>query len=1184
LYDLSSRNPLINSLVNKLWFVDISDNNAEKVYKKQLFFNREYGLQTTILVSHFIKWKSVKNGKFYTSPLIYQLVKVIKNQKISLSYEYQIETDTIAVNPILKNEFLKVFDIQLDLINKDIECFLKELKLKLELNGDKIKLLDEWNDIDEWQIISSNAIGNFNYKKSVLGKDYDYLLNNPNQSICELLDGEVQKSPNNYVIELPNSDNSQKEGITKAMDCNMVIQGPPGTGKSHTIVELIKQNLRLGKKVLFVSEKRSALDVVFEKLKAQDLIHLAAYFNSEKNQKKEFYANLKLAIEKDNRLVDQTQILDFKINELEEYFKLYSQGLTHKEDESDMSIIDLVGYLAEYQVLELEYNAQYKIPNHKQWSKYLQFLEEIEEIGSSDFGVKDISQLPFLGLNKSVFIENNPLSKIEKRLHELLVWIDEVDQMLEKYNLKWTWSELSKYCLSASVLNMANKSQLDILDPKTKQSKSFDIWSKKYELAKNKLELNSKLCSNWLIIPDLGEIDELLSQIDQKREKWWKFFFKKSKVSLVFSHYDGILSADLKGEALKNIKENYFLRASLSELEIKLKHNLNILNPEIDINYLFQLRQKLNTLSSNQYITLLEHENSLNLIEELHGLQIQIQKSNQIIKFLFVDFEIGSLKSISAKINELRKNTPKFSHHLPEIKKTVNLPIEILDFIKSNALRVEDLTKIVMYHSYLDKVRFQPTLKNIESIDILVNFKALKRLKSLKDDEIINEIKINKFKDLQNTEKLLNTPASKLTVEQKQDKKSARRSKNVIFHEISKKQQHLPIKELVKQTSYSIFNIQPLWIMNPLSIAENLPCDANLFDLIIFDESSQIPLEDAIPAIYRSKQVVVVGDSNQMPPSQFFSSSTESVTLLNQATSVFNSHLLTWHYRSEHPRLMQFSNEHFYDNELSYFPSVSEQNPSELYKVENGVFENGKNVIEAKITADKYALIYNSGIFNVGIIAFSREQQNQIEVEIHKLNLPINLDLLITNLENAQGVERDVILISIGYGFNPEGIFRMNFGPINQDYGANRLNVLLTRAKQKMIVITSVHSTDFKLSANRGVQLLQDFIGFAEGESNPKHHYPVNFIHYQVKNILTDLHVKYYPALNGLAVNCFVQHNTGKILLIDPSLNSNENDDLFTILSVIEDRFKSVKVLLSHDYWRNIERFTKEVRRYFDVN
>jgi len=1183
LLDLTGRNPLVNATKKKLWFIDSSFENASKIYKKQQFFKTEYGLNTTLLVSHFIKWKAINKDIFYISPLIYKPAILVKNQKVSLGYELDIENELYIINPVIETEFLNQFDIRLSITDNDIDGLIKKLVTNLEENGDKIGLVDSFNTTENWEIITINAVGNFNYKKSILGQDYDVILNSINASVNALLGNGNTKPLKLSRLELPNSDDSQTKAISKAMANHLVIQGPPGTGKSHTIVELIKHNLLEGKTVLFVSEKKSALDVVYKKLNTDHLGHLIAYFNGEKSQKKNFYSNLKLAFNQFNS-TDTFASKTEDTSDLNTYFNSYSTELLSYNENLDASLFELLSHLTEHQVKLTRQSTSCSIPNYKLWQNYLEFIEDLEDISVSKFGCQSISDLPFLHFNKAVFLDLNPLQKIETRLFELKSNLKQVISVLNKLNLDWNWHQISKHCLTASVLNMANTAQLDLLDNTSKKYKSFDTWTKKYELIQNKLKTSTELCSKWKIKPKLSEIDELIEQLTINQSKKWFSFFKPSKIDSVFKNYNGDLSNNLKLKSLNELKQFYELSSTLTEIKIKLKHNLNLLNPDIDINHILQLRQKLQSLSSNEYIYLLEQNNSLELIEKLHQLHPQIQQSNQIVKYIFSNYSIHNIADTLSKIESVNQHDVDYIYYLPEIKKTLNLPSELLNYISSSHTKVEQMTNEVVYFNYQNEVKFNPVLKHLNSTEFELNFKALKLKNSKKSNNQIETISTFWIAKWKRIEELLNTPTSKLKEPEKSQKKHYKLAKRTIFHELAKQQQHLPIKHLVEQTNHSIFDLQPVWMMNPLSIAENLPCDANLFDLVIFDEASQIPLEDSIPAVYRAKKIIVVGDSKQMPPSQFFSSSTETVTLLNQAESVFKSHLLTWHYRSEHPKLIQFSNHHFYDNELNYFPPTSAKNPIESVFVENGLFNEGVNTIEAKVVTERYLNLLKTGTKSIGIIAFSKTQELEIKSQIEALNLVKNDQLLIRNLENSQGIETDIIIISIGYGFNKDGNFRMNFGPLNQEFGANRLNVLLTRAKQKMIVVSSVKPTDFKLSDTRGVSLLKQFLTFILQENQTKSTTPIHFLHKKIATILDYKNISYSfnSAVNGLAVNCFIQHDTTKILVLDPSLNSNENRDIYTLLSVINDRFKEVKILLSTDYLENSKRFEKEVIQFFN--
>jgi superfamily I DNA and/or RNA helicase len=1183
LYDKSSRNPLLNIKRNQLWIENFNDNKSlSKVYKQQQFFKKEYGLETTLFVTHFIKWKHPIKNRFYTSPLIYSPILITRNQRIDLIYNYDCTDNFYQINPILKHEFSTLFNLNVELIEQSIESFVAELKLKFEENGGQISTCNEFDDSEQWQIIRSNVVGSFNYKKSILSYDYNQIIKEPNNSIKSILNHTTNAVGKVIPLELNQSDISQKTAIEFAINNNSVIQGPPGTGKSHTIVELIKQNLLEGKKVLFVSEKQSALEVVRKKLEDDKLNWLIGNFNSDKKPKKSFYKNLKKTLFKLDNFEPKSKaskVIDSSKEEL--FFKTYIDKINQPFAENQPSILELQTYLAKQQVKDLEFNSKSKIPTYKTWQKFKSNLTEVEQVIQENFEIEHLSNLPFIHFNKAIFAENHTAEKINKRVDEFLNNIELIAQTTKKFNLNWDWKSIEMHCIASSILNIANKSQLEILDPKSKAYNSFNIWSKKYELTKNKLELSSAYIANWTKLPELKSID---SHIDYLNNKPSKFKLFKSKTDILFKqNKDKLISNEAKIEALNQVKNNYILQNALNEIKLKLKHNLNIHEPEVEIQQLNNLRLKLDSLNNNEYINLLEHELSLDLINSLHNLQPKIQAINQTIRFIFNDFYPKHLNEIQLKLKQTVKVLPKFKRFLNEIKTLVSLPNEMLSFIRANENSVESLTGIVAYHNLLELTRYNSVLNKFDSSDILPNFHKLSTAKAKQNRKQIETIQNSIQQKWDNYNKLISLPLSKLSDNEKLKRKEFKSAKRIIYHESAKQQQHLPIKSLIESTNNVILDLTPVWLINPLSISESLPCSSEVFDVVIFDEASQIPLEDALPAIYRAKKVVVVGDSKQMPPTTFFSSQTDGFTLLQQAESVFKSNLLKWHYRSEHPALMAFSNHHFYNNELSYFPETTAQSPITFHKIQ-GQYIDGKNSVEAKAVALKYKELLDSGHTNVGIIAFSKSQETEINKQIKKLNLIENELLEVRNLENTQGIEKEIVIISIGYGPDENGDFNMNFGPINQNYGANRLNVLVTRAQKQMLVFSSVESKDFKLSENKGVQLLTDFIRYSENNNTIKLESPETFI-FQVAQDIIDKrknNIVFKKAINGVAVNCFIDFEANKILLLDPCLHENENTDIFTLLSIVSKRFKTIKVLLTQDYWQDKTNFEAQIERYFN--
>lgn len=329
--------------------------------------------------------------------------------------------------------------------------------------------------------------------------------------------------------------------------------------------------------------------------------------------------------------------------------------------------------------------------------------------------------------------------------------------------------------------------------------------------------------------------------------------------------------------------------------------------------------------------------------------------------------------------------------------------------------------------------------------------------------------------------------------------------------ECSKKTRHIPIRQLLLRAGRALLAIKPCFMMGPMSVAQYLAPGQLKFDLIVMDEASQIKPQDALGAIARGSQLVVVGDPKQLPPTNFFervvnideedpTSIEESESILDATLPIFPGRRLRWHYRSQHESLIAFSNHSFYKSDMVLFPSPHKDTDRfgiKYLKVKRGCFVNRRNSEEAKIISKAVKEhITNYPEDSIGVVAMSSEQRLQIEreIEIHAKEDPLFQTLLetdslkeeplfIKNLENVQGDERDVILISMTYGpQEPEGRVFQRFGPINSDVGWRRLNVLFTRSKKQMQIFSSMGSEDIVAdsTAKRGVKALRNFLSFCE--------------------------------------------------------------------------------------------------------
>ena len=337
---------------------------------------------------------------------------------------------------------------------------------------------------------------------------------------------------------------------------------------------------------------------------------------------------------------------------------------------------------------------------------------------------------------------------------------------------------------------------------------------------------------------------------------------------------------------------------------------------------------------------------------------------------------------------------------------------------------------------------------------------------------------------------------------------------NILLKEAAKKRRLMPIRTLMQKIPNLLVKLKPCLLMSPISVSQFLPPD-NKFDLVLFDEASQLVPEDAIGAIYRGKTVVVAGDNKQLPPTSFFQKNLldnfDWDELSDDDVEVFDSILdeclgiglpvktLRWHYRSKHEELIAFSNHRFYDDTMITFPAAQNQTDSlgvKLVHVPDGVYDRGgkrNNPKEAEKVAELiFEHFKNYPKKTLGVVTFSIAQMGAIEEAIeNKLKEQPNFEpffkedrlegFFVKNLENVQGDERDVIFFSVGYGFDQQGQMAMNFGPLNKPGGERRLNVAVTRAREKVVLITSIKAADIdKDTQALGVQILRTYLDYAE--------------------------------------------------------------------------------------------------------
>lgn len=432
------------------------------------------------------------------------------------------------------------------------------------------------------------------------------------------------------------------------------------------------------------------------------------------------------------------------------------------------------------------------------------------------------------------------------------------------------------------------------------------------------------------------------------------------------------------------------------------------------------------------------------------------------------------------------------------------LDLELMGFESA----LEDARELKVPAEDIPKIVFREILKPWIDKEMKAD-KALTVHRHMERDELVKN-----FARLDS--RLVNTNVSKIVEAANQNRPSSNLGQaKTIQSQSELKRGHIPIRQLLGRTDIVSQALKPVFMMSPLSVSQFLDPSIR-FDVVIFDEASQVMPEDAINCIYRADSFIIAGDDKQLPPTNFFDSSGfldnetddeeegisaardfESILSIAKGSGAFTNMTLKWHYRSRNEDLITFSNNRFYESELITFPSSALKGPDvgvEYFHVADGVYARGgarNNIIEARRVADRIEHHFDTRPNkSLGVIALSQAQASAIDLVKEEL-LDRRPDLegffdesrldgfFVKNLESVQGDERDVMIFSIGYGRDMHGKFTMNFGPMSGENGWRRLNVAVTRARERNEIVASILPGDISVAANRSSNELRRYLDYA---------------------------------------------------------------------------------------------------------
>jgi len=982
------------------------------------------------------------NGKEVSAPLFLIPVKASSNKIEDLVRLQEIE-ESILVNPFIMQHLaqnISNFDASKMESEPAALKYLKELKI-------------ETIDVD------SSFIGNFHHHRYALLAEIEGVLKKEDCSklLQRLFFDITQEDKNELNLSdalLFPSDASQEKVFEKLKTDDLVLQGPPGTGKSQVIANLIGKCLPQNMRLLLVSEKRAALLVIQQKLEQVGLGDMVTISTSNFTSK-ELIQGLKNSWQ---RIESET----YKINQAAENFneriKIIQQELDLLNQKDVIDGLSIKEFLILSKGLDLE-----KIPYKSDLPSLIIWIHNkktIQEIPPRIF--ECIAAL------KSNFDFKSQIHDFDKTLQQIIL---DLEQIKSVFNCS-TFEELLSLQEKSTINHRFSSALYQKYQPLITKHKDKFLKLKVKYLSKEKTLLRKEnQLTHWILLPSPLEIEVLMEQHDKKgflaRFKWKKEMKKWFRTPLIDfkSAIKSILEYTKEKEDFQNICEALI--------------SIGVENPSKDIEIISGLLHGITFDNWEQFDQWNESEKT--------ALTLNFLLINRVLQLLQSNFNFTKEQEILPYLKDFLGAIPLIISHSNSL---AELPQDILTRLKKEA-NVSLTEQLIIKKAWVKFMGAYPKFSAHNASEFLSNCMNLTHVLQAESGDLVLRIlqeQQAKFKFYQH---LIETPNAKLKEEEITLKKILKKGKAILVKEFGKQRNHQSIRLLCAgEAAPWIQLLKPLWLTNPAQLASNLPLIPEQFDLAIVDEASQINLSHAIGTLYRSKRILIAGDSQQMAPSQFFKQRNDDAqSLLHKGSYYFKNIVLKNHYRSEHPALISFSNKHFYNNELVAFPSTrQEKHPLVLHFVENGSYAERQNENEAKELVRHIQPLLKDDEEKLGIVAFSLSQLscilNQFSTREQELiqDRIDNDTLFFKSLENVQGDECDRLVISFGYGKNSEGQFDMRFGPINEKNGDKRLNVLFSRARKKIDFFTSVRSEDFNLPTNNAVILLKKWHFMLEQE------------------------------------------------------------------------------------------------------
>ncbi len=996
------------------------------IRRKAQTFIEEQGYNVLYIALGTLEWYEKSSSDARRAPLILipvELKRTPIRESYSVVWSGEDPSGNISLAAKLAEQYVALPDFVTDNGAVRVSDYLKEVEAAISSNP-------------KWKVTRSACLNFFSFTKFVMYRDLEPAnwLEEENPLLTAILDpdamtppdegidaDDVDELPSRDVYNVVDADPSQIAAILEVKaGRNLVVEGPPGTGKSQTITNLIAELLAAGKTVLFVCEKMAALEVVKSRLDKIGLGDYCLELHSRKANKREFIGELDRTL----RLGAPQEVdLEDKFDELDRLKKElndYARALATPVGAINETPFQLIG--------QCEHTRDYFRAADR--NVPVIHLENVEtctrrELGEADQALRDLA----LRIRDVTPVLKNPWRECSPTRTLTRLDIDDL---------------LGYFARIRTLIREIDAEAQTIVTRERASEKSFGTglrawWTNRRQASLDRRRIERRFSSDMLSPAARFVVDEYLSLC-------------RSPLRLLSGRYLQLrrVFAEWIGELDTRTDEIADARRKIGEL-------LNL--PE-------------------------------GLVAEFDAEPIPLTKLREYIDTWESNIETLSSWASYAQVRERCRGTIA----APVIEPMERGEIEPKDAVEAFRGRFsEHLLRVAVLQT--------PSLANF-SADL-------------------HESRIQQFRELD--ERLIEKNRQRLAYELHNRRPTVYRNPSsssesgVLLREMNKKRRHLPIRSVMKRAGNLIQQIKPCFMMSPLSISQFLDPATMRFDVVIFDEASQVRPEDALGALARGRQAVVMGDTRQLPPTSFFDAlmdddfgegedeydsdsmiATESI--LHQCRKTFSQRMLTWHYRSKHESLIAVSNREFYDNRLLIYPSthgVSDALGLKLVHLPDTVYDRGKsarNIDEARVVAEHvFKHFERNPEKSLGVGTFSVAQRDAVfdQIELLRPKHPQLSPLFesedaekffVKNLETIQGDERDVIFVSVGYGFDRDHKITKNFGPLTRDGGERRLNVLMTRARERCVLFSNFRGDELPIdnTEHRGLVGLKAFLKYAE--------------------------------------------------------------------------------------------------------